>query len=303
MADPTLRHSCLMCGGSCQGTYIPVLSEEEHARIERAAAELGVAAPVVEGRLRLESGACVFLGPDGLCSIHRALGFAAKPTVCKQYPLVALRAEQELRVGVDPGCYTAIRTWRTGPPVPEQSLTASKVPLEANEAAQEASLLALVGQPGQTLSGIAAGLLGPQAAPGLAGRIVTRLQAADLDALLIRPGTAPALVSALGPLAKEVPRWSAAAPPPWPVLGEVEEAWAVEVVWRMLFLRLAPTLPSPATSALLTVVGAVASAWTASDPDAFGAALSGWVRAIRAPMVWSAIVPDSAALAWLATGR
>ena len=301
MRDTTLRHSCLMCGRSCQGIYIPVLSEEEAARIEQVAGQLGVEAPIVDNRLRLEGGACVFLGTDGLCGIHRELGFEHKPTVCRQYPMVALRTEDGVRVGVDPSCYTAMQTWRTGPAVPEQSLTASKVALEAEAASQEASLLALVAEPEQTIGGIASALVGDRDA--FAGRIVTRLQAADLEALLARPGTAPALVETLGPIARAVPGWSTEPPPAWPALTDDEEAWAVEVVRRMLFLRLAPTLPSPATTALLTIVGAIATGWATRETGSFGPTLSGWVRAIRAPMVWSAIVPDPPTLAWLATGR
>jgi Fe-S-cluster containining protein len=309
VSDTTLRHACLMCGRSCQGIHIPILGDEEAARVEQIAGRLGVSEPIVDGKLRLEGGACVFLGRDGLCGIHREAGFQAKPTVCRQYPLVALRTEGGLRVGVDPSCYTAISTWRDGPAVPEQSLTASRVRLEASDAAQESSLLDLVGQPGQTLAGITSALLGaaPPAdgglPPGFASRIVTRLQAADLKGMLAREGTAPALQSTLGPLAEAAAGWSSEAPPAWPAIGPEEEAWAVEVVRRMLFLRLAPTLPSPATNALLTLVGTIASGWATDAPEAYGACLSGWVRAIRAPMVWTALVPDAPTLARLATGR
>jgi Fe-S-cluster containining protein len=309
LPETTLRHGCLMCGRSCQGIHIPILGEDEAARIAQIASRLGVTEPIVDGKLRLDGGACVFLGADGLCGVHREAGFAAKPTVCRQYPLVALRTESGVRVGVDPSCYTAITTWRDGPAVPEQSLTASRVALEPGDAAQEASLLDLVGQPGQTVAGIARALLGApdpgdgSLPPGLAARIVNRLHAADLRGLLGREGTAPALRSTLGPLADAAPGWSTEAPPAWPAIEPDEDAWAVEVVRRMLFLRLAPTLPSPATNALLTLVGAIAVGWATHDPTAYGAGLSGWVRAIRAPMVWSALVPDAPTLAWLATGR
>ena len=55
--------------------------------------------------------------------------------------------------------------------------------------------------------------------------------------------------------------------------------------------------------AMLGVVGAVACGWQDPAPDAFGRAMAGWVRAIRAGPFLRRLITTPQALQWLATGR
>jgi hypothetical protein len=71
----------------------------------------------------------------------------------------------------------------------------------------------------------------------------------------------------------------------------------------MLFLRLAPLIPSVQGVTLLTLGGALACAWTNADPEHFGPALAGWARAIRFRALWQALTPDAITMRWLATGE
>ena len=79
--------------------------------------------------------------------------------------------------------------------------------------------------------------------------------------LIDRPDMAPKLRWSLGHVATAVKGWDPAAPPAWPALAPTEEAYALDVIRRMIYLRLAWQLPSVAGVALLTAIGAIASAW------------------------------------------
>ena len=50
------------------------------------------------------SGACSFLEPDQRCRIHRVFGYAAKPAICRLFPLVVIDVGHELRVGSSLHC-------------------------------------------------------------------------------------------------------------------------------------------------------------------------------------------------------
>ena len=58
-----MRHTCLSCGGSCQGNWVRPIGDEED-RIRALAPSLGVTDPVVDGKLRMADGKCVFLDAD-----------------------------------------------------------------------------------------------------------------------------------------------------------------------------------------------------------------------------------------------
>jgi lysine-N-methylase len=96
---PTIeRWDCHQCGICCRGSIVP-LSDEDLARLqsqkwEERADLAGVATVVRESWLGRQyrlahraDGSCVFLEPDGLCRIHKELGFDAKPLVCRMFPL------------------------------------------------------------------------------------------------------------------------------------------------------------------------------------------------------------------------
>jgi Fe-S-cluster containining protein len=57
---------------------------------------------------RRSDGACVFLAPDARCTIHRGLGGAAKPQVCREFPYHFVQTPDGVAVGVSFAC-TAVR--------------------------------------------------------------------------------------------------------------------------------------------------------------------------------------------------
>ncbi|MEL6180801.1 MAG: hypothetical protein AAFS10_17700, partial [Myxococcota bacterium] len=61
---------------------------------------------------------CVFLGDDRLCRIHKHMGSAAKPLICRTFPVQIVETESELRVGVS-RCFEAHHSYNDGSP--EQS--------------------------------------------------------------------------------------------------------------------------------------------------------------------------------------
>jgi lysine-N-methylase len=92
------RWSCHQCGVCCRGSVVP-LSPEDVARLKAQRWEekpdfRGTPVMVRESWLghdyrlaQREDGSCVFLMEDGLCRIHKELGFDAKPLVCRMFPL------------------------------------------------------------------------------------------------------------------------------------------------------------------------------------------------------------------------
>ena len=125
-----VHHRCAMCGGSCQGAFVALSGDEEESRVRALAEGLGIPDPVVDGRLRQEGGACVFLDDARRCRIHETAGLEAKPMVCRQFPILAARTETTTRVGVDPACYHAMETWGSETaPASGGPLVATKSPL------------------------------------------------------------------------------------------------------------------------------------------------------------------------------
>lgn len=301
-----LRHECRLCGGSCQGNFVRLLNSAEEARIRDAAEKLEVANPIVDGSLRMVDGRCVFLGDDQLCTIHKELGGTVKPAVCQQYPVITIVIEDgERRLGIDPGCYTSIRTWRTGPVVPDSRLYGSRVEIAPEERVWEERVLDLCSLDDVTLGRVLATLTseaGTPFPPKFCARFIERVQGMDLPALIEDPNTAQMLRTSLRPIADAAPDWDPTSPPAWP-FGADEDAYAVGVVRRMLFLRLAyKNIPSVITVAMLTAAGGLAAGWSNQDTDGFGRTLAGWVRALRAPAFLRALVPDHRTLMWLARG-
>lgn len=292
------------------GVRVRLVSEEEATRVATLGAELGVESPVSDGRLRFEDGHCVFLDRAG-CRLHARFGAASKPAICRQYPLVLVDTGSERRVGVDPGCYSAWATRDAAPPALHggvDGLLVHHVPLDPAASRQEAQVGAILGAPGITVAGALSALLGApdtsraELPPGFAGRWIRRLQAADLGALLARPETGDAVRIGLAPMMETLARLDPAAPPPWPALAPVEDAWAVEVAARMVALRLCASFPFVPGVALLALGGAIGIAWADPAPASFGRGLAAWARAMRAPIWWQAVVPGPEALRELVGG-
>ncbi len=297
-----LRHECLMCGGSCQGVKVPLLNEEERRRVEEQAAELDIENAVVDGVLRRVNGRCTFLGDDNLCRIHAKWGLLSKPTVCRQYPLVATRVGDETRVGLDPGCFTSVKTWSSGPLVPAGALVSSTSGFTDAVTRMEAQVLGLLDNQATVAVALCALTNTSAAWPDVfLGRWFVALQNIGLHELLADPDTSPSLKNSLGGLATALKEGLPATGPI--VLSADADAFALDAAQRMVWLRLVTQIPAPAVTALLTLAGAVACAWAhPRDDAAFGQAFAGWVRAIRSPSVLGRLLPSPAALRDLIEG-
>jgi len=293
-----LRHRCLQCGGICHSA-VPVGAEEAD-QIATRARTVGVSRPVVDGRLRTVQGRCVFLAKDRRCKLHTRFGPEAKPKVCQQYPVVSTRTETHVRVGVDPGCLMAYQSWRDGPEVDTDRLLTSRVELPEAQRDSEQQLLDACGLEGQTLGGLLQILTGEPADAGppaaFGQRLLARVQGSKLAARIQHPDTLLPLRDLLTPIARRISGLEA--PPEWS-LGADEEAYAIASIQRMLFLRLVHFFPMPVGTALVLTSGAVLCAWTHTEADRFGPALSAWCRIVRTPEVVAELVPDPAALAAL----
>jgi len=130
-----MRFTCTGCGSCCLGVNVgPVGAEVAHGirgRIADLAAEDGATgrAPffsmVPEGEdeevlvCQTRNGGCTFLDPDGLCRIHRRLGAAAKPVICRLFPFRFVWTPDGVRVGLQLECRDILRA-STGQKVREQ---------------------------------------------------------------------------------------------------------------------------------------------------------------------------------------
>jgi Fe-S-cluster containining protein len=85
------RYSCAKCGRGCRRTTVPVTAGEAEAyrKLGPEYADAFEAIPGYEPLLRIrkkDDGACIFLLDDGLCSIHKEMGFDRKPLACRLFP-------------------------------------------------------------------------------------------------------------------------------------------------------------------------------------------------------------------------
>lgn len=123
------RWDCHQCGVCCKGSLVP-LSEEDVARLasqrweerpEYANTPVMVRQSLLGHEHRLAQradGSCVFLLPDGLCRIHKELGFDAKPLVCRMFPLQIVPRDKVAYVTIRRACPSAAAD--KGRPVGEQ---------------------------------------------------------------------------------------------------------------------------------------------------------------------------------------
>jgi lysine-N-methylase len=92
------KWDCHQCGICCRGSLVP-LNDGDVARLEGQKwsdhpdyrdTPVMVRYPSSKKRFRLaqrKDGSCVFLNDNGLCRIHSDLGYEAKPTICRVFPL------------------------------------------------------------------------------------------------------------------------------------------------------------------------------------------------------------------------
>ena len=94
----TEKWDCHQCGICCRGSLIPLYDEdlarlrsqkwEEHPEFRNTPVMVRNQSSKKAFRLAHRAdGSCVFLSDQGLCRIHSELGFEAKPTICRVFPL------------------------------------------------------------------------------------------------------------------------------------------------------------------------------------------------------------------------
>ena len=123
---PTIeRWDCHQCGVCCRGSLVP-LSDDDLKRLEQQHWEQHPdmrGTPTIHkeswlGRdYRLahrEDGSCVFLLPDGLCRIHKELGFDAKPLICRMFPLQVAQLHAHHRSPCSGDGVTDIKDFQSG---------------------------------------------------------------------------------------------------------------------------------------------------------------------------------------------
>lgn len=112
------RWDCHQCGVCCRGSIVP-LSDADVARLREQKwherpefARVPTTAPLAGsgGRQQLAKradGSCVFLQEDGLCLIHKELGFDAKPLICRTFPLQLVPREKDAVLTLRRACPSA----------------------------------------------------------------------------------------------------------------------------------------------------------------------------------------------------
>jgi Fe-S-cluster containining protein len=119
-----VRFTCSNCGACCRNDWLIGVDDaawERLSGIDWSAADptlarretfatLPDALPGGETRTfaRTACGACVFLADDARCTIHRHLGYEAKPQVCREFPYVFTETPDAVSVGLSFAC-SAVR--------------------------------------------------------------------------------------------------------------------------------------------------------------------------------------------------
>jgi lysine-N-methylase len=123
------RWDCHQCGVCCRGSIVP-LSADDLARLKAQGWEehpdfRGTQVAVRESWLgheyrlaQREDGSCVFLTAQGLCRIHKELGFDAKPLVCRMFPFQVVPRDNVAYLTIRRACPSAAAD--KGRPVAEQ---------------------------------------------------------------------------------------------------------------------------------------------------------------------------------------
>ncbi|MBR4984842.1 MAG: YkgJ family cysteine cluster protein [Proteobacteria bacterium] len=129
-----IDHACEMCGCSCMAQLVGPLSDLEHQNVLEAHRDLPESAgvpkdvnPIMKGLkpdgsclyfLNFPGKRCIFLDKDHKCTIHGHFGAAKKPAACRRFPIIAIRTESEIRIGIKPYCYANYRCCKLDPAEP-----------------------------------------------------------------------------------------------------------------------------------------------------------------------------------------
>ena len=122
--DPNVAYECVQCGKGCFNRWDILVEPSVIERLSGHPLELRViqerGAAFKEGLINKteEHPRCGFLQSDMLCSVHRELGYQAKPLTCQQYPyLMTQTPDGVIHVSAAYSC-TAVRE-EIGPPLEE----------------------------------------------------------------------------------------------------------------------------------------------------------------------------------------
>ncbi|MBT9583623.1 YkgJ family cysteine cluster protein [bacterium] len=122
--DPNIAYECVQCGKGCYNRWDILVEPAVMDRLSGHPLELRViqerGAAFKEGLINKteEHPGCGFLQSDMLCSVHKELGYQAKPLTCQQYPyLMTQTPDGVIHVSAAYSC-TAVRE-EIGPPLEE----------------------------------------------------------------------------------------------------------------------------------------------------------------------------------------
>ncbi len=115
----TVAHACEGCGRSCEGHLVGPLPPSEVATIQGILPQLQTQEPTLAGKapfmavaqnpggvyLRLIEGRCIFLDGERRCMIHKHIGPAFKPSICRMFPYTRVLTEEGYRFAIAPGCF------------------------------------------------------------------------------------------------------------------------------------------------------------------------------------------------------
>jgi lysine-N-methylase len=112
------RWDCHQCGICCRGSTVPLdaadlaLLEEQGWQQRPEFRSVKITVPLDDGRRgqqlnKRADGSCVFLQADGLCLIHKELGFDAKPLICRMFPLQLVPHEKQAVLTLRRACPSA----------------------------------------------------------------------------------------------------------------------------------------------------------------------------------------------------
>jgi Fe-S-cluster containining protein len=125
------RFACQGSGECCQNYNLGPLDDEDVRRIDALDLSSFGEGPFIEAYSRDESGApehylrkvderCIFLQPDMRCGLHARFGPAAKPNLCRVYPLLQTTTLDGVKISDYGSCSSFATSCRAGRPLAEE---------------------------------------------------------------------------------------------------------------------------------------------------------------------------------------
>lgn len=292
-----LRHHCTSCGGSCEGARVSFYDRAEEQRIRNLGIAMGHKQVIEDGKILHIDGRCLFLQSDALCAIHAVHGWAAKPQVCKQFPLVATRAEGEIRMGLDPACFSSMQRAPDEAEVDVERVVVGRVSVSENEAQLERQMVHFCESGLATPSSICHWICGLRPAGEasviplhLVDNIWQYLRAPEQFSLLSNTSLPKSVSVELASISRALKRFEVT--PELPILSVDEKTWSIEALRRVLYLRLYFGGGGVAVTCLAMMMGTILCAGAGNRGAKFGAAYAAWIRFSRYPIFWQTLFPN-----------